>query len=327
MLNLRHHRDITGLPLIEGYDAIATFVDCFTKQAHFIPCSSKINAEQFARLYFSEIFRLHGLSRCIISDRDPLFTSVFWKDLMRQLKTKLNMSTAYHPQTDGQTERTHRTIEQIIRAFIYKHHSEWLHTLPLAEFCYNNSVHSATKFSPFEPLYGFSPLTPPDLLVDSPKPFDCVQRIHDVHALISEELKIADAYMKHDAARRADSAIEFSEGDNVWLSTEHLLLHDQPSKKFRQRFIGPYPVVNKISSQAYELRLPQTMKCHNVFHVSRLRPCESADVQPDFIPTSVEKPRAEFIVDHIVDHAVSCESDGFYRKGPCGSDPLGWIWF
>ena len=89
---------ITGLPLIEGYDAIATFVDCFTKQAHFIPCSSKINAEQFARLYFSEIFRLHGRSRCIISDRDPLFTSVFWKDLMRQLKTKLNMSTAYHPQ-------------------------------------------------------------------------------------------------------------------------------------------------------------------------------------------------------------------------------------
>ena len=308
---------ITGLPMVDGYDAIATFVDCFTKQAHFIPCSSKINAEQFARLYFSEIFRLHGLSRCIISDRDPLFTSVFWKDLMRQLKTKLNMSTAYHPQTDGQTERTHRTIEQILRAFIYKHHADWLHTLPLAEFCYNNSVHSAIKFSPFEALYGFSPLTPPDLLVDSPKPFDCVQRIHDIHALITEELKISDAYMKHDAARRADARIEFEEGDNVWLSTDHLLLHDQPSRKFRQRFIGPYPVVNKISSQAYELRLPPTMKCHNVFHISRLRPYEpSADTVPDFIPTSIEKPRAEFIVDHVVNHAIVVESDGFYRKGP-----------
>ena len=127
---------ITGLPLVEGYDAIATFVDTFTKQAHFIPFSTKIDSHQFARLYFENVFRHHGLSRCIISDRDPLFTSHFWRSLMTQLRTRLNMSTAYHPQTDGQTERTHRTIEQILRGFIHAQHDDWLHVLPLAEFSY-----------------------------------------------------------------------------------------------------------------------------------------------------------------------------------------------
>jgi hypothetical protein len=87
-----------------------------------------------SRIYFNNIFKLHGLSRCIISDRDPLFTSTFWKDLMRQLRTKLNMSSACHPQTDGQTERTHRTNEQILRGFVHAQHHDWLHVLPLAEF-------------------------------------------------------------------------------------------------------------------------------------------------------------------------------------------------
>ena len=177
---------ITGLPIVEGYDAIATFVDTFTKQSHFIPCSSKINAEQFARLYFENVFRHHGLSRCIISDRDPLFTSSFWKTLMQQLKTRLNMSSAYHPQTDGQTERTHRTIEQNLRGFIHAQHDDWLHVLPLAEFCYNNSVHSATKYSPFEALYGINPLTPPDLLVGPSKPAVQVQQIHEIHEAIAD---------------------------------------------------------------------------------------------------------------------------------------------
>ena len=262
---------ISGLPLADGYDSIATFVDTFTKQAHFVPCSSKINAEELSRIYFKSIFKHHGLSRCIISDRDPLFTSVFWRDLMRQLRTKLNMSSAYHPQTDGQTERTHRTIEQILRGFIHAQHHDWLHVLPLAEFCYNNSVHSATKFSPFEALYGFNPISPPDLIASPPSPINIAQRIRDIHDLIVEELKIADVYMKHDTANRSDPKIVFKEGERVWLSTEHLRLHNQPSKKFQQKYIGPYLITSKISDAAYELELPSTMQCHNVFHISKLR--------------------------------------------------------
>jgi hypothetical protein len=106
---------ISGLPLADGYDSIATFVDTFTQQAHFLPCIAKINVKELSRLYFNNTFKHHGLSRCIISDRDPPFSYAFWKDLMKQLRTKLNMSSAYHPQTDGQTKRTHRTNEQILR--------------------------------------------------------------------------------------------------------------------------------------------------------------------------------------------------------------------
>ena len=308
---------ISGLPIADGYDSIATFVDTFTKQAHFVPCTSKINAEELSRIYFNHIFKLHGLSRCIISDRDPLFTSTFWKDLMRQLRTKLNMSSAYHPQTDGQTERTHRTIEQILRGFVHAQHYDWLHALPLAEFCYNNSVHSATKFSPFEALYGFNPLTPPDLIASSNTTANIAQRIRDIHELITEELKNSDVYMQHDAAKKSNAAITFQEGDKVWLSTEHLKLHNQPSRKFQQRYIGPYSIISKISEVAYELALPNTMNCHNVFHISRLRPCTTIDVQPDYIPVQVEKERQDFIVDSIVDHDIATARDGFYERGPC----------
>ena len=150
---------------------------------------------------------------------------------MRQLRIKLNMSSAYNPQTYVQTERTHRTIEQILRGFIHAQHHDWLHVLPLAEFFYNNSVHSSTKFSPFEALYGFNPISPPDLISSPPSPTNIAQRIRDIHDLIVEELKIADVYMKHDTAHRSDSKIVFKEGERVWLSTEHLRLHNQPSKK------------------------------------------------------------------------------------------------
>jgi hypothetical protein len=227
------------------------------------------------------------------------------------------MSSAYHPQTDGQTERTHRTIEQILRGFVHAQHHDWLHALPLAEFCYNNSVHSATKFSPFEALYGFNPLTPPDLIASSNTTANIAQRIRDIHELITEELKNSDVYMQHDAAKKSDAAITFQEGDKVWLSTEHLKLHNQPSRKFQQRYIGPYSIISKISEVAYELALPNTMNCHNVFHISRLRPCTTIDVQPDYIPAEVEKERQDFIVDSIVDHDIATARDGFYERGPC----------
>jgi len=227
------------------------------------------------------------------------------------------MSSAYHPQTDGQTERTQRTIEQILRGFIHAQHHDWLHVLPLVEFCYNNSVHSATKFSPFEALYGFNPISPPDLIASPPSPTNIAQRIRDIHDLIVEELKIADVYMKHDTANRSNSKIVFNEGERVWLSTEHSRLHNQPSRKFQQRYIGPYLITSKISDAAYELELPSTMQCHNVFHISKLRQCNAENTQPDYIPVSVEKERQEYIVDKIIEHDVATARDGFYERGPC----------
>ena len=145
--------------------------------------------------------------------------------------------------------------------------------------------------------------------------------------MIVEELKIADVYMKHDTANRSDPKIVFKEGERVWLSTEHLRLHNQPSKKFQQKYIGPYLITSKISDAAYELELPSTMQCHNVFHISKLRPCNAENTQPDYIPVSVEKERQEYIVDKIIEHDVATAREWFLRTRtlPCLQSSLGRI--
>eukprot|EP00873_Tetraselmis_striata_P033207 jgi/Tetstr1/453471/TSEL_040452.t1 len=133
--------------------------------------------------------------------------------------------------------------------------------------------------------------------------------------LITEQLKLADEYQKVYADRKT-SPVEFAEGDKVWLSTEHLLIRNQPARKFRQRYIGPYPVTAKISSQAYRLRLPPTFDCHNVFHISRLRQCVNPDAQPDTIPSSVEPPVDEFVVERVLDFSIEHRED-LFKRGLC----------
>eukprot|EP00873_Tetraselmis_striata_P041524 jgi/Tetstr1/461788/TSEL_006875.t1 len=149
--------------------------------------------------------------------------------------------------------------------------------------------------------------------------------------------RILQAIPKHERAEvyadRKTSPVEFAEGDKVWLSTEHLLIRNQPARKFRQRYIGPYPVTAKISSQAYRLRLPPTFDCHNVFHISRLRQCVNPDAQPDTIPSSVEPPVDEFVVERVLDFSIERRED-LYKRGLClvflvddvmgvGEDPVG----
>ena len=166
---------VTGLPNCDGYDAILTVVCTFSKMAHFIPCTKTVNAKQLAKMVLNEVYRYHGLPRIIISDRDTRITSDFFRNLMADLRTTLCLSTAYHPQSDGNTERTHRTIEQILRSYVHTDHHGWLSSLPLAEFAYNNNVHSSTGYSPFMANYGFDPRTPASLLdpaTETPKSTD-----------------------------------------------------------------------------------------------------------------------------------------------------------
>ena len=197
---------ITGLPNADGYDAIVTFVCSLTKMAHFVPCASTVNARQLARLFLDNIYRLHGLPRFLIGDRDPRYTSHFFRSLMTDLRTTLSLSTAYHPQTDGQTERVHRTIEQILRSYVHTNHDQWLEHLSLAEFSYNNNVHSSTEYSPFMANCGFDPRTPMDLITP---PFESSQgtdhlldKLFAIHRLIADQLKIAKEVQKHYADKR-----------------------------------------------------------------------------------------------------------------------------
>ncbi|GJP41219.1 hypothetical protein CLOM_g889 [Closterium sp. NIES-68] len=161
---------VTGLPAgPSGNNAILVVVDRLTKMAHFIACQQTITAEQTAQLFIANVIRLHGLPSAIISDRDPKFTSNFWRHLWDQFGTKLQFSSAYHPQTDGQTERVNQTMEQLIRTTCTDP-STWEKSLPLLEFAYNNATSATTNQSPFFLNYGQDPVVPSTPNIESPVP-------------------------------------------------------------------------------------------------------------------------------------------------------------
>jgi transposase InsO family protein len=149
---------ITDLPSVNQLDAILVIVDRFTKLAHFIPTTKSCTAPQVADLFLHHVIRLHGFPRQLITDRDPVFTSIFWQHLLKNCNVRPSLSTAYHPQTDGQTERTIQTLEQYLRQYCDYQQHNWPALLSLAEFAYNNSTHSSTKQSPFYTTYGYHPV-------------------------------------------------------------------------------------------------------------------------------------------------------------------------
>jgi hypothetical protein len=152
---------ITGLPSTQkGYDAIWVIVDRLTKVAHFIPVKTTYKESQLAELYMAWIMSLHGVPKKIVSDRGSQFTSRFWKSFHEKMDKKLKFSSAYHPQTDGQTERTNQVLEDMLRACALQHGSSWDKSLPYAEFSYNNSYEASPKMSPFKAVYGRKCRTP-----------------------------------------------------------------------------------------------------------------------------------------------------------------------
>jgi transposase InsO family protein len=152
---------IIGLPRTsKGYDSIWVIVDRLTKVAHFIPVKTTYKGSQLVGLYMARIVSLHGVPKKIVSDRGSQFTSRVWKSFHESMDTKLNFSSAYHPQTDGQTERTNQVLEDVLRPCALQHGSSWDKRLPYAEFSYNNSYRASLKMSPFEALYGRKCRTP-----------------------------------------------------------------------------------------------------------------------------------------------------------------------
>jgi hypothetical protein len=198
---------------------------------------------------------------------------------------------------------------------VYQQHTQWYEFLPLAEFSYNNSRHTSTTFSPFQALYGFNPITPPNLISHIAPTTNWIDNINDIHALVNEQLKIAKTLQSHYANRKRIDR-QFQVGDKVMLSTSHLKLRNQPSSKFRQRFIGPYAITKVISPVSYELQLPGTLsRIHPVFHISKLIATNVPEAPMDITPAAVEEAN-EFQVDSILEYKI----DAFptrYRQGPC----------
>ncbi|XP_035816157.1 uncharacterized protein, partial [Zea mays] len=270
---------IVGLPRTrDGYDSIWVIVDRLTKVAHFIPVKTTYSGAQLAELYMSRIVCLHGVPKKIVSDRGTQFTSRFWKRLHESMDTKLNFSSAYHPQTDGQTERTNQVLEDMLRVCALKHGRSWDKSLPYAEFSYNNSYQASLKMAPFEALYGRKCRTPlywnqtgesqvfgPEILQEAEKQVQ----------IIRENLKTAQSRQKSYADnRRRELMIEV--GDFVYLKVSPMrgMKRFKVKGKLSPRYIGPFKILERKGEVAYQLELPDRLSdVHDVFHVSQLKKC------------------------------------------------------
>jgi hypothetical protein len=265
---------ITSLPESQGYNAIWVCIDRSTKRGRFVPVTGEIDSVGNAKTFRDNIWRNHGIPRSIISDRGPQFVSEMVTELNKQLGTKVTSSTAFHPQTDGQTERVNQEIEAYLRIFVNERQSDWAEWLPLAEFSYNNSIHSATRQTPFmldmgrHPRMGFEPR----IFTKNAEAEDFVTHMKEIRVEATSALKQAALDMKRYYDRTHADAPSYKEGDKVWLNAKNIKT-TRPAKKLDYKWYGPFSIKQVISSVAYKLDLPLSMaRLHPTFHVSLLRP-------------------------------------------------------
>jgi hypothetical protein len=309
---------ITDLPVSNGKDSVLVFVDRMTKMVHFIACSKTTDAPEFAHLFVSNIVRLHGLPASIVSDRGSIFTSHFWSTLASILKIDPRKSTAFHPQTDGQTERMNQTLEAYLRISCSYNQDDWFDWLPLAEFAYNNSRQESTKMTPFFANYGYNPrfLSQFEVPADhsAPAAEDFAAHLHEIHERLVENVKAAqDSQARYYDAKH--ERVEFKPGDMVWLNASNIST-SRPSKKLDWKRLGPYKIVKRIGLQAYQLALPPTMRhLHNVFHVSLLDPVRPTSLDPRRPPAPpalyVKDDQEYFEIEDILDS--KCDKDDHRR--------------
>jgi hypothetical protein len=261
-----------------GYDSIWVIVDRLTKVAHFIPIKTTYPGAKLAELYMSRIVCLHGVPKKIVSDKGSQFTSKFWEKLHESMYTKLNFSSAYHPQTDGQTERTNQILEDMLRACALKYGKSWDKSLPYAEFSYNNSYQASIKMAPYEAIYGRQCRTPlfwsqtgesqvfgPEVLKNAEKQVQMVR----------ESLKVAQSQQKSYAdKRRRDLSFEIRYFVYLKVSPMRGTRRFRVKGKLAPRYVGPFQIIDHKGEVAYQLELPpQLSEVHDVFHVSQLKKC------------------------------------------------------
>lgn len=281
---------IGPLPPDEGHDCILTLTDRLGSEVQLVPCSTSQTADELASTFFTNWYCKHGLPLEIICDRDKLFISQFWQALHKLTGVKLKMSTSYHPETDGSSERTNKTVNQCVRFHVEHHQKGWVHALPIIRFNFMNTVNKSTGFTPFQLQMGRSPRVMPPLttVAGDATPTDVLAR-QIIERMQTDTLEARDNLAKakisqsYQANKTRTLTFPFRVGDRVRLSTLHRRKEFKVSgqiraAKFMPRYDGPYTITatNK-SKSTVTLDLPPTSKAYPVFHTSEVLPYRKND--------------------------------------------------
>ena len=302
---------MTDLPTTaDGHDSIVVFCCRLTKILHFVPCCKTVTAPQLASLFVQHVFRAHGLPKNIISDRDPRFTSHFWKTVFTLLGTTLNMSTSFHPQTDGQSERAFRTLQQMLRSYMSPRQNDWEECVPLLEFAYNNSKQASTGFSPFVLCYGRAPATPFSHSLPSsgyvPAADTFVAELESNMRAAKQAVHVAQARQAAAANKHRSANVQYEVGDLVLLNNQNLNLH-VPCPKLSGQYSGPFSI-SAVDGVNVTLQLPSTWQIHPLFHQSLVKPYHGQppdDEQPGPVPDAEGDDPDVFEVEAIRDKRVT----------------------
>ncbi|KAJ0865931.1 putative nucleotidyltransferase, Ribonuclease H [Helianthus annuus] len=269
---------VMGLPLTQRKkDSIMVVVDRFSKMAHFLPCVKTYDASQVAHLYFAEIVRLHDVPKTITSDRDVKFISHFWCTLWKRLGAKLQFSSSHHPQIDGQTEVTNRSLGNLLRSLVGNNPKQWDLVLPRAEFAYNRSNHSSAGRSPFFIVYGRNPFTPldlapfPELEHFSAEGDEQAAQIKLLHEQVREQI-VKHNLQYQTRVNKHRRKVVFNEGDLVWVYLHRDRFPQGRFGKLHPRADGPFCVLKRINDNAYKIDLPGHYKVSATFNVADLSP-------------------------------------------------------
>ena len=275
---------ITQLPTTRsGHSTIMVMVDRLSKMVHLAAMASDGTAECL-KVFLQHVICKHGVPDELITDRDPRFTSSMWAELMESQSIKMCLSSAYHPQSDGQTERMNRVLEDNLRHYVAPNQEDWDEHLPWAEFAMNNAFNHSIQDTPFRIVYGKDPEHPATVRRTGAEHNPAAKQLRMQIQSGIERAKAAmlNAQQRYKAyADKKTSPLQLKVGDRVLLSTKNLRSRAQGAMKLMPRFIGPFPVEECVNDQAFRLKLPASMRLHNVFHVSLLEPYrEDGSYQP-----------------------------------------------
>ena len=260
----------------QSYDMIMVMVDRLTKYAHFIAASETYTAEQLGHLVLDRLVRYHGFPKVFITDRDKLFTSNYWKTLIGTIGIKHKLSTAYHPETDGQTERTNQTLEQYLRHYINYTQDNWASLLPMAQIALNNHKSETTSTTPFYANFGKDPnlFGTPGSHPQAERAIVTTNTLKEVHKESRKAIEDAQRKLSQQRQDERKMAPLLKEGDKVYLLTKNLRTR-RKTKKLDHVKVGPFLIDKVIGPVNYRLRLPPDAKIHPVFHISKLEPADA----------------------------------------------------